>query len=68
MESTISTPANCELLRQLGIDPSRWRALVEHFGDWFHWAVGATEQMASRAERAGKKWLHGSKSCRDEFT
>ena len=68
LESTISTPANWEFLRQLGIDPSRWRALVEHFGDWFHWAVGATEQMASRAERAGKKWLHGSKSCRDEFT
>jgi len=67
-ETTTGTPQTWELLRWFRIDPARWCALIEHFGDLFCWAVGTPEHMAERAHTRGKKWLHGSKPCRDEFT
>ena len=64
-----SPPAEWEaVLRRLGVEPSCWCQVVEHFVDWFHRGVGHVDHLAPRVERAGKKWLQGIRACRDAFT
>jgi hypothetical protein len=56
------------ILRRWSVEPSCWRAVVEHFGDWFHHAVGRAASLACHLEHAGKRWIQGIRYCRDAFT
>lgn len=57
-----------DLLRDRGVEPSRWFDVIEHFGNWFHWAAGCAGRVAEASQRAGRQWVHGIRACRDVFT
>jgi hypothetical protein len=56
------------LLRQWGMDPARWRIVVENFGEVFHRAVGKADRVLQTAQRTGHRWLQGIRTCRTAFT
>jgi hypothetical protein len=56
------------MLRRCGIEPSRWHGVVEHFGDWFHRAVGHVNKLTEVVLRGGRRWIQGIRACRDAFT
>jgi hypothetical protein len=57
-----------DALRQWGVEPERWRAVIEHFGELFHRAVGHADHLLDIVQRAGQRWLHGIRSCQTVFT
>jgi hypothetical protein len=56
------------VLRGWGVEPSKWCTVIERFGEMFHRAVGHVDQLVDVARRTGRKWLQGSRACRDVFT
>jgi hypothetical protein len=62
-------PDHCDsLLRKWGVEPSHWCHVVAHFGELFHRAVGHLDRLVPIVQRAGGRWLQGSRACRDVFT
>jgi hypothetical protein len=47
------------ILARLGIEPSSWVTMIEHFDQWFHRAIGRPARMMEEAARVGRQWLQG---------
>jgi hypothetical protein len=67
-EAARPPPAELDsLLRSARIEPSQWLAVIEHFGDWFHVAVGHVDHLTV-LNRSERQWIQGITACRDVFT
>ena len=55
------------ILERLRVAGDSWLDSVCQFGHRFHRAVGVAENVQSAAERAGKRWFGGIRSCRQAF-
>jgi hypothetical protein len=55
-------------LRSRGIQPDQWYCAVDQFEGWCRRAAGAADRLAEIVSRAGRRWLHGVRRCRDVFT
>ena len=61
-------PAHLDpILERLQLNGQVWMDTVEHFGDWFHRAVGRLPSMVARAGRSGRRWYQGIARCRLAF-
>ncbi len=56
------------ILERLQVAGETWVESVIHFGRWFHRAVGRAARMKAAAERAGKRWFAGVRTCQAAFT
>jgi hypothetical protein len=56
------------LLRQWGLEPTRWCSVIENFGDVFYRAVGHADRVLQAAQRTGQSWLQGIRTCRTAFS
>jgi len=54
------------ILDRLGVGGS-WVQSVQHFGRWFHRAVGRAERLTEEAARRGKRWFQGLGHSRTAF-
>ena len=57
-----------ETLTAIGIDVSRWVALIGTFETKFHSAVGAAKSLEKFMQRTGRRFIHGIRACRGAFT
>jgi hypothetical protein len=57
-----------QILRQWGIAPDYWCEAIEKFDRWFHRAVGHTDRLVTRVQRAKQRWIQGIRRCRQVFT
>ena len=54
------------ILERLGVGGS-WVQSVQHFGRWFHRAVGRADRLTEEAARRGKRWFQGLAHSRTAF-
>ena len=55
------------ILDRLGVKHESWLGCVQHFGRWFHHAVGKADRVLEKAAAIGRRWLQGATRCRETF-
>lgn len=48
------------ILERLDFQPQSWLECVEHFGQWFGWAVGKRTAILAEQHRSGRRHIRGS--------